>query len=143
MYNPILDTFISVADCKSLNKAAEQLYISPTAVMKQMNALESHLSLKLLERTSSHRFRCADDVNQWVMLWWQIASGSFTPFMTDNVVSGVDDGTVDGLCDIIANASHDMICLNDPEGNIDFEALAAKVKNAFETILPEKSSFEK
>ena len=63
--------------------------------------------------------------------------------MTDNVVSGVDDGTVDGLCDIITNASHDMICLNDPEGDIDFEALSAKVKNAFETILPEKSEFEK
>ena len=98
---------------------------------------------ELLERTSSHRFRCADDVNQWVMLWWQIASGNFSPFMTDNVVSGVDDGTVDGLCDIITNASHDMICLNDPEGDIDFEALAAKVKNAFEMILSEKSSFEK
>ena len=53
MYNPMLDTFISVADCKSLNKAAELLFISPTAVMKQMNALESHLNLKLLERTSS------------------------------------------------------------------------------------------
>ena len=36
-----------------------------------------------------------------------------------------------------------MICLNDPEGDIDFEALAAKVKNAFEMILSEKSSFEK
>ena len=98
---------------------------------------------ELLERTSSHRFRCADDVNQWVMLWWQIASGKFSPFMTDNVVSGVDDNTVDGLCDIITNASHDMICLNDPDVDIDFEALSAKVKNAFEMILPEKSEFEK
>ncbi len=53
MYNPMLDTLIAVADCGSFTKAAERLYISPTAVMKQMNALESHLKLTLLERTSS------------------------------------------------------------------------------------------
>lgn len=53
MYNHMLDTFITVADCGSFTKAAERLYISPTAVMKQMNTLESHLDLKLVERTSS------------------------------------------------------------------------------------------
>ena len=53
MYNPALDTFICVADCGSFTKASERLYISPTAVMKQINSLESHLNLKLLERKSS------------------------------------------------------------------------------------------
>lgn len=53
MYNHMLDTFIAVADCGSFTKASERLYISPTAVMKQMNALESHLDLKLIERTTS------------------------------------------------------------------------------------------
>ena len=33
MYNPMLDTFITVADYGSFTKAAAQLYISPTAVM--------------------------------------------------------------------------------------------------------------
>lgn len=53
MYNRMLDTFIAVADCGSFTKAAEHLYISPTAVMKQMNALEKELDLILLERTPS------------------------------------------------------------------------------------------
>lgn len=53
MYNPLLDTFIAVADCKSFTKAADKLYISPTAVMKQMNTLENHLNLKLIERSPS------------------------------------------------------------------------------------------
>jgi DNA-binding transcriptional LysR family regulator len=53
MYNHLLDTFITVADCGSFTKAAEHLYISPTAVMKQMNTLENHLNLKLIERASS------------------------------------------------------------------------------------------
>jgi len=50
LYNPLLDTFIAVADCGSFNKAAEMLYISPTAVMKQMNSLEEHLKLTLIKR---------------------------------------------------------------------------------------------
>lgn len=51
MYNPLLDTFIVVVDCGSFTKASEVLYISPTAVMKQMNSLENHIKLKLIERT--------------------------------------------------------------------------------------------
>lgn len=53
MYNRMLDTFIAVADCGSFTKAADYLYISPTAVMKQMNTLEKELDLVLMERTPS------------------------------------------------------------------------------------------
>lgn len=34
MYNPQLDTFIKVADAGSFNKAAEDSFITPTAVIK-------------------------------------------------------------------------------------------------------------
>ena len=51
MYNPILDTFIAVSDCGSFTKASQRLYISPTAIMKQINTLENHLELKLIQRT--------------------------------------------------------------------------------------------
>ena len=53
MYNPLLDTFITVADCGSLTKASQKLYISPTATMKQINALEEHMNIKLFCRTHS------------------------------------------------------------------------------------------
>jgi len=52
MLNPNLKTFLCVADCGSFNKAAEKLFISPPSVMKQINALEKHLELKLFDRTS-------------------------------------------------------------------------------------------
>lgn len=53
MYNYMLETFISVAENGSFSKAAEKLFMSPTAVMKQINVLEKHLGLKLFERRSS------------------------------------------------------------------------------------------
>lgn len=52
MYDPLLDTFICVADCGSFNKAAAKLYLSPTAIMKQMNTLEKRLGISLISRTS-------------------------------------------------------------------------------------------
>ena len=51
MYNPQLETFIRVADAGSFNKAAEESFITPTAVIKQINLLESSLDVKLFERT--------------------------------------------------------------------------------------------
>ena len=52
MYNSLLKTFLCVADYGSLNKAAEHLFLTPTAVMKQINVLEKHLDLKLFQRTN-------------------------------------------------------------------------------------------
>lgn len=52
MFNHLLTTFLSAVDCGSFTKAADKLLITPTAVMKQINALESHLNLKLIERTN-------------------------------------------------------------------------------------------
>lgn len=52
MYNQQIKTFIQVADKGSLSKAAEDLYVTPASVMKQMNALENRLELTLLKRTN-------------------------------------------------------------------------------------------
>lgn len=51
MYNPQLETFLRVADAGSFNKTAEEMYITPTAIIKQINLLESSLEVKLFERT--------------------------------------------------------------------------------------------
>lgn len=51
MYNPQLDTFICVVEAGSFSKAAEKLYISAPAVIKQINSLEDSLNLQLFERT--------------------------------------------------------------------------------------------
>lgn len=51
MYNPQLDTFIKAADEGSFNKAAQAMFITPTAVMKQIKLLEESLGLVLFERT--------------------------------------------------------------------------------------------
>lgn len=51
MYTKQLETFIQVADASSFSKAAQILYITPTAVIKQINLLEASLELELFVRT--------------------------------------------------------------------------------------------
>ena len=52
MIHPQLLTFISVAENGSFSKAAEAMFISPTAVMKQIDALEGRLGVTLFSRTN-------------------------------------------------------------------------------------------
>ena len=51
MYNPQLETFICVAESGSFSKAADKLFISAPAVIKQINSLELGLGLQLFTRT--------------------------------------------------------------------------------------------
>ena len=97
----------------------------------------------ILESTCRNRFRTSDDVNQWAVLWWQIASGQFSPALIDNLVCAASEKTVDMLCEAIRCQSHDMICINDPDELVDVASLSEQLKAAFETILPEKCSFER
>ena len=50
MYNPHLETFLVVADSSSFSKASQKLFISPTAVIKQINLLENEIGFPLFYR---------------------------------------------------------------------------------------------
>lgn len=115
---------------------------APAAYRKQTFEEVWAAEPELLGNTCRNRFRNAGDVNQWVCLWWQVASGNFVPCVVDNMVDSVTAENLEAMCGIIEEQTHDFICINDPDGDVDFEALSVRLKKAFETILPEKSSFE-
>lgn len=52
MFDGRVETFVKVAECGSFTKAANALFVTPTAVMKQINALEKELSVTLFDRTN-------------------------------------------------------------------------------------------
>lgn len=51
LYNKYLDTFIKVADSGSFNKAATEMFITPSAVIKQIKALEEDIGTPLFNRS--------------------------------------------------------------------------------------------
>ena len=97
----------------------------------------------LLKKISSHRFRDDSDVNQYLMTYWQIASGEFEPG-DPKIGRMYDVGTqIDTIADVIRNQKMKMICVNDSEAVADFTGLRNQLVEAFDSILGEKSSFEK
>lgn len=47
-----LNTYIKVMEHGSFNKASEALFVTPSAIMRQINRLEHELNVKLFERTN-------------------------------------------------------------------------------------------
>ena len=99
-----------------------------------------------LNETCSHKFRTRVDVNQWLVRYWQLAKGDFTPIgrhvkgKVYEVYNGVNENQE--LFRLIEEQAMPMICINDND-NIDFEPMKKRLNQAFDKILPEKSSFEK
>ncbi len=96
----------------------------------------------LMEKMSRHKFREYTDVNQWLAIWWQLAEGNFKPRRMDSMSIGIDNSTVDQVCEWIKGQTFEMFCINDNLDEKSFPAIMDRLQDAFETILPGKSSFE-
>lgn len=98
----------------------------------------------VLHKTGSTRFRSHTDVNQWLFRFWHIAKGKFSP--TDILSQGqtfeISPSTIDCICDAIRSQKYMQVCINDGEDIPDFEEMSRKLQEAFNEILPNKSSFE-
>ena len=97
---------------------------------------------ELLNNTSMNKFRSKEDVNQWLLLWWQVVSGSFLPRRMNTITFAPNESNINRLQQIIQRHMCELICINDPLQCSAPEDLAAKIQEAFEKLLPEKSSFE-
>ncbi len=98
---------------------------------------------ELLEATTSHRVRSDEDVNQWLVRYWQLVTGKFAPSRLNRghfFSIGKDDELIK---EAILKQKYPMLCLSDDSLAVDFEAEKQFIKEQFEQILPEKSSFER
>lgn len=115
---------------------------APAAYLKQTFEAVWAAEPALLDATCRNRFRTAADVNQWVCLWWQIASGNYVPGIVDNYVADITNQSIKAMCASIKKQANMFICMNDPEEDVDFRNLSERLKDAFEELLPERCIFE-
>ena len=96
-----------------------------------------------LDISCKEKFRTNRQVNQCIMQWWQIAKGAVSPSRTDNLYIFIFNDTIDRICKEITSQGHRFICLQDSDVFTgDTEELSAKMIQAFDAILPDKSQFE-
>lgn len=96
-----------------------------------------------LDETMTHRFRSPFDVNQWLFRHWALCEGKFAPIHPTKGRQCFDltDGDTEKIANCIKSHTYKEIVINDSEIE-DFDIAMEKIKNAFELILPEKSTFE-
>ena len=104
---------------------------------------------EILDETSRHRFRDSRDVNQYVFRYWQYASNRFVPVKPKAESIGMYFGLKEDnslLCKAVREQQYPQICLNDTLFTATDSVLQhtqEEITEAFESILPQKSIYEK
>ncbi len=100
---------------------------------------------EILHRTCLHKFRNSNDVNIWLVMYWQFAKGDFHPrspkigFLTK--VSDEKEHNREVYSHIIKQKTK-LICINDNVSTGYSSIVKTELNQAFQKIYPDKSSFE-
>ena len=99
----------------------------------------------IMHHTSMSKFRTDDQVNQWLLCAWNQAKGIFYPAAVEKLgrVVPVSPQRLDDLCGLIESKTIPQICVNDSPLDTEPEQCLREVARSMETLLPEKSTFEK
>lgn len=100
---------------------------------------------EMLMQQTHRRFRDQKEVNQWLFVWWQLLSGNFAPGKDLNMLFLASAESIDTIRDVIMNRKAGTVCINDPDSEDEEEIsyLASRIREAFESVLPDRSGFEK
>lgn len=98
---------------------------------------------KELTETSANRFRSVTDYTPELFRTWQICRGNFEPYNTyqDTKMFPLLIKSRQAV-EAIRNQSYTLICLNDHANIRNYDRVMEDLQKAFESILPERSSFE-
>jgi len=99
---------------------------------------------KELTEMSSHRFRSPEDYTQELFRTWQICRSNFEPYNTyqDTKMFPLVFRAPKAI-KAIREQSYKLVCVNDSEHIVNYDKTMQAVSDAFNHILPEKSSFER
>lgn len=115
----------------------------PSAFKKQSLKEIWDVDYDLMNAVGKNRFRSYNDVTQYMVRYWQLCKGDFYPRRTLGKCFYVDMNNYKYVAEGIRTQKWQMICMNENCEGEEFEKIKIEIAEAFETILPEKCSFEK
>lgn len=95
-----------------------------------------------LDFACHNKFRASTDLGHMLCRYWQLVEGKFIPKKDQSKYFIYLDDNQETI-DAILNRKYQIICINDAYTHINFEKAKKEINEALETILPEKSQFEK
>lgn len=108
------------------------------SVYEEVWALEPDL----LDSTCRHKFRSLESVNQYIMSYYNMCNGNFVPRCAAFSSCYAIGPQSQAMYRDIKAGQHKVICLNDGASVMDFGAEKNRLIAVFESVFPEKSSFE-
>lgn len=122
-------------------------YHLPNSFKKETFNIVWQLEYDTLSRTCSHKFRHCEDVNDWLIVYWQLASGKFFPrnpgIGRAYHLTSKNEDICNEVYSAITKQKFKFICVNDNLDDNSFPFVKKKIKECFEKILPQKCSYEK
>ena len=97
----------------------------------------------IMDNTSRSRFRADDNINQWLANAWNMFSGRFYPAAPFGNNYTITKDTFSAICNDIRKQSFPEICINDSGDEAEMRLCLDEIHKAFDSLLPDKSSFEK
>lgn len=90
------------------------------------------------------KFRNYSSVNQYLQRYISLVENKFNPvnMFRRGRMFDISGGNIDAAFEFIANQKMPMICVNDNGSVLDLKSSKKMIREAFELILPDKSSFE-
>lgn len=119
-----------------------EVFHEPSSMLKSTYEAVWNMSPDLLDKTSGHKFRDLEDVNQYIMTYYHFCTNHFAP-RSPKCVGYFDlDNQNQKLIDAINKRKYKFIVLNDSEKVTDFQKAQSRLAAVLEEVFPEKSSFE-
>ena len=99
----------------------------------------------VMEQTCEQKFRTDNQVNHSLISAWNQAKGCFFPTHEKGRGASVcvAPDTIDFACEVIKTRCLPQICVNDSINNVEPDVCSMKLAAAFESVFPDRSSFEK
>lgn len=114
----------------------------PSSLCKSTFERVWELAPQVLDETCRNRFRYRQDVNQYIMGYYQLCTGNFLPRRADFGKCYRIELDQQKIRQDIRSGTHKVICINDHPGITDFTEQKALLISLFERRYPKKSSFE-
>ena len=115
----------------------------PNAFLKSTYEQVWQAEGEYLDAICANRFRSKEDVNQYLIRYWQLASGTFRPRSTKIgtcYTIGNDDDVIETA---LKKRNYKLLCINDNPALREVDERMAWLCVLFESVLNQKCEFEK
>ena len=101
---------------------------------------------ELLDAASRNKFRFYNDVNQYLIRFWELCEGNFCPSARKGKCYSINDKNYKSIAEDIRKKRYLMVSVNEGDNQdewlVPWSTIKNEINSALECVFPNKSTFE-